>query len=94
MAAGGMAGVANAILSSPLELLKLRLQVFRMRILLALKDFQCAGQYTFYAIPSGTTMWQELGGIRNIFKVRPSSPRKICFVEMIFHFHRAVVPPF
>ena len=70
MAAGGVAGVANAILSSPLELLKLRLQVFKTKaISLHYKYFQCAGQYSFYTMQSGTTMWQELGGIRNIFKV-------------------------
>ena len=75
MAAGGMAGVANAILSSPLELLKLRLQVFEPDGMtwgyhFHLEYFQCAGQYSFYTMQTGTTMWQELGGIRNIFKVR------------------------
>lgn len=52
--AGGVAGAANAVLSSPLELVKLRLQ--------------CAGQYSFYTVQSGTTMWKELGGFHNITK--------------------------
>ena len=30
---------------------------------------QCAGQYSFYTVQSGTTMWKELGGFHNITKV-------------------------